>query len=116
MPASQTCLSIKRGDSWSRTMYFEDNDGSPISIVGWEIRFTVKKEIDDPDVDAVISKVITVFSNPTGGIAELILTPTDTNQDIGSYVFDVQCKTSAGEVYTIIEGILNISQDVSRTS
>jgi hypothetical protein len=97
-------------------MYFQDENGSPISIVGWEIRLTVKAKIDDPDSAAVISKIITVFSDPTAGIAEIELTPTDTNQAIGSYVYDVQCKTSAGEVYTILEGIITITKDVSITS
>lgn len=117
MPIEQICLNIKRGDSWSRTMYFEDNDGSPIDITGWTIFLTVKAKEDDADVDAVISKTITVFSNPTAGEAVIELTPTDTNQIIESYVFDIQVKTSAGEIYTIIEGILNISQDITtRTS
>jgi len=116
MGVEQVCLSIKRGDSWSKTMYFNDADGNNIDITGWEIRFTVKAKIDDPDSAAVISKIITTFSNPTAGIAEISLTPTDTNQVIASYVYDVQCKTSTGEVYTIIEGIITITKDVSITS
>jgi len=116
MPVSQSCLSIKRGDSFSRTIYFNDEDDANIDITGWEIRFTVKAKIDDPDSAAVISKIITVFSDPTAGIAEIELTPTDTNQAIGNYVYDVQCKTSAGEVYTILEGIITITKDVTQLS
>jgi len=117
MSVEQICLSIKRGDSWSRTMYFEDENGARIDITGWTIFITVKTKVDDPDIVAIISKTITVFSNPTQGEAEIELTPTDTNQVIGSYLFDIQVKTSAAEIYTIIEGILTITQDITqRTS
>ena len=113
----QVCLQIKRGDTWSKTMYFNDENNANIDITGWEIRFTVKAKIDDPDSAAVISKIITVFSDPISGIAEIELTPTDTNQAIGSYVYDIQVKTNVGEIYTIIEGILTITKDITqRTS
>ena len=113
MGIEDVCLSIKRGDSWSKTMYFENEDGARIDITGWTIFLTVKASEDDLDSAAVISKTITTFSNPTAGEAEIELTPTDTAQVIESYVFDIQVKTSAGEIYTIIEGILNISQDIT---
>jgi hypothetical protein len=116
MPLEQVCLEIKRGDSWSRTIYFEDASNARINITGWEIRFTVKAKIDDLDSAAVISKIITVFSDPTNGEAEVSLTSLDTNQTIGSYLFDLQVKTNLSEVYTVLEGIMNISQDVTRLS
>jgi len=116
MSIGQTCLDIKRGDSWSRMIYFQDGNGSPIDITGWELRFTAKSKIDDLDPAAIISKIITVFSNPTAGEAEISLSTTDTNQSIGSFLFDIQAKTNLGEVITVLEGIINISQDVTRLS
>jgi hypothetical protein len=98
-------------------MYFEDENGNAIDITGWTIFLTVKAKADDPDSSAVISKTITVFSDPVAGIAEIELTPTDTNQAIGSYVYDIQVKTNVGEIYTIVEGILTITKDITqRTS
>lgn len=116
MGVEQVCLNIKRGDTWSRTIYFTNDDNVPINITGWEIRFTVKAKIDDLDSAAVISKIITVFTDPTVGEAELSLSTTDTNQTIGSYLYDLQVKTNLGQVTTVLEGILNISQDVTRLS
>jgi len=117
MPVSQSCLSIKRGDSFSRTIYFNDEDDANIDITGWTIFLTIKAKADDPDSSAVISKTITTFSDPTAGIAEISLTPTDTNQAIASYVYDIQVKTNVGEIYTIVEGILTITKDITqRTS
>ena len=113
MGVEQVCLSIKRGDSWSRTMYFEDEDGARIDITGWTIFLTVKENADDPDTNAIISKTITTFSDPVNGEAEIELTPTDTAQEIESYLFDIQVKTAVGEIYTIVEGIITITKDVT---
>ena len=113
----QVCIQIKRGDTWSKTMYFENEDGARIDITGWTIFLTVKAKASDLDTSAVISKTLTTFSDPTNGEAEISLTPTDTNQAIASYVYDIQVKTNVGEIYTIVEGILTITKDITqRTS
>jgi len=113
----QVCIQIKRGDSWSRTMYFQDANGSPLDITGWTVFFTMKAKADDLDAAAVISKTITVFSDPTSGEAEISLTSTDTAQAIASYLFDIQIKTNLGEIITVLEGIITITKDITiRTS
>jgi len=117
MGIEDVCFSIKRGDSWSKTMYFQDANGAALNITGWVLFFTVKAKADDLDSAATISKTITVFSDPTNGEAELELTSTDTNQVIGSYLFDIQVKTANNEIYTVLEGIITITKDISiRTS
>jgi hypothetical protein len=118
MSVEQICLKIKRGDSWSRTLCFEYHPSHAlIDITGWTIFFTVKTSAEDPDSSAIISKTITSFANPLAGEAELELTSTDTSQAIGSYLFDLQVKTSNNEVYTVLEGLITITKDISqRTS
>ena len=116
MSVSQICLNIKRGDSWSRTIYFQDGDGNPLDITGWTLFFTAKAKADDPD-PGVISKTITTFTNPTGGEAGISLSSADTNQVIGSYLFDIQVKTNLNQITTVLEGILTITKDITiRTS
>jgi hypothetical protein len=113
----QTCLSIKRGDNWSRTLYFEDEDGSPIDITGWTLFFTVKVNADDLDNAAIIAKTITVFTDPVSGEAGISLSSADTNQAIGSFLWDIQVKTNLGQIITVAEGILTITKDITiRTS
>jgi hypothetical protein len=113
MGIEQVCLNIKRGDTWSRTIYFTNDDNVPIDITGWTIFFTVKAKADDLDAAAIISKTITSFSNPTAGEAEISLTSTDTNQTIGSYLFDLQVKTNLNEIFTVVEGIITITKDIT---
>ena len=117
MSVEQVCLSIKRGDDWSRTLYFQDEDGAAIDITGWTLFFTAKTNADDLDAAAIIAKTITVFTNPTAGEAGVCLSSTDTNQVIGSYLWDLQIKTNLGQITTVAEGILTITKDITiRTS
>jgi hypothetical protein len=113
----QTLLEIKRGDSKDYTLIFKDEDGNYIDITGWTVFFTAKIEIDDTDEQAVIKKTITVHTNPTAGQTKIQLTSSDTNLTQTSYVYDIQIKKSTGEIKTIVEGLINITKDVTqRTS
>ena len=109
-------LQIKRGDTWSRTIYFEDENGVRKDITGWLIFFTMKVKADDLDTAATtIAKTISP-SNPLEGEAEISLTSTDT-KDIGNYIFDIQIKTNLNEIITVLEGTITITQDITiRTS
>lgn len=113
----QVTLNIKRGDTKVYTITVTDDEGNLEDITGWTVFFTVKENIDDTDANAKISKTETTHSDPTNGESQITLTSTDTTLDPQSYVFDIQVKTDTSEIHTILEGILNISKDVTqRTS
>ena len=113
----QVNLEIKRGDTWSRTIYFEDEDKERIDITSWTIFMTIKVKADDLDTaTTTIAKTITVFSDPINGEAEISLTSTDTGT-VGNYIFDIQVKTNLNEIITVLEGTITITQDITtRTS
>jgi hypothetical protein len=116
MPVEQVCLEIKQNDSWSRTIYFKDANDTAIDITGWKVYFLVKSKIDDLDSAAVISKVITFFSNPTSGEATIELTSTDTNLQ-GNYLFGCKVITDnmvgiAKEAITVLEGNITFSDRI----
>jgi hypothetical protein len=116
MPVEQICLSIKRGDTWTRPIYFQDENGNAKDITGWKIYFLVKAKIDDLDSAAVISKIITVFSDPINGEAWIELTSTDTNL-LGNYLFACKVITPnmigiTKEGITVLEGIITFTDRV----
>ena len=109
----QTNLQITRGDTWSRTIIFEDEDNVRKNITGWTVFMTIKVKADDSDTaTTTIAKTITVFSDPTNGEAEISLTSTDT-KDVGNYIFDIQIKTNLNEIITVLEGTIVITQDIT---
>jgi hypothetical protein len=108
----QVNLEIKRGDTWSRIISFENEDKDRINITGWTIFFTIKVKADDLDTAATtIAKTISP-SNPLEGEAEISLTSTDT-KDVGNYIFDIQVKTNLNEIITVLEGTIKITQDIT---
>jgi len=109
----QANIEIKRGDTWSKILYFEDDHCVHIDITGWTIYFTAKLDITDSDGDAEIEKTINTFENPLNGEAELSLTSEDTDLATGNYFYDIQVKTNLDEIYTIVEGVLTITQDIT---
>lgn len=90
-------IRIPRGDSG----YFEvrkckDGEVFPFSE-GDTLTFTVKRTAKDP---VLIQKTVTSFSS---GVAQFRIDPIDTaNLDFGIYRFDVQAKSSAGDVDTLV--------------
>jgi hypothetical protein len=108
-------LIIKKNDSWSRTLYFEDEDGNDLDITGWKIYFMVKTKIDDLDTAAVISKIATL-SNPTAGEATIELSSTDTNL-LGNYLFAIKVITDVAigatlEAITVLEGTITFTDRI----
>ena len=116
MGIEQVCISIKRSDSWSRTIYFQDENGSPYNITGWVIYFLIKPKIDDADnAIGVIAATVTI-TNATNGEATIELTSTQTSV-LGNYLFGCKVITPnmvgiTHEAITVLEGIINFTDRV----
>jgi len=103
-------LVLKKGDSWTSTLYFEDKDGKDLDITGWKIYFLVKEKLDDVDNAAKIRKTITVHSAPLAGESTVELSSGDTNL-IGNYLFGIKVITNNmigtfPEAITVLEGTI----------
>lgn len=106
-------MRIIRRDDVAFELTFTDVDGAPVDITGGTVFFTVKRRISDTDLEALITKEITIFDDPTNGIAILILTSAQTNIPAGSYFFDIQLKTIDSKIASSSAGRFYVSQDVT---
>ena len=108
-------ISIYRGDDDQRLITFTVKaTGVAIDITGWEIFFTVKKDKDDIDDDALIAKSWTSHTSPSEGQTTLTLTATDTTLDPGIYTCDFQIKKVDGAIKTIVVMPFEIFIDITR--
>lgn len=89
-------IMLTKGDSFYLAVSLNNDDGTPYDPAeGDEIKFTAKRSIND--AGAVIEKLI-----PHDTMV-LRLDPADTAAlPIGTYVYDMQITTEAGDVYTFI--------------
>ena len=81
-------LSIPRKTSKLYELRFTKSGGR-IDITDWIVFFTMKNNMSDPDAQAVISKTIKEFDNPSSGIATVSLTADDTDITPKSYYYDI---------------------------
>jgi len=110
-------LEIYRRDDETYTLTFTNSNGTAYDLTDCTVFMTVKRSQEDSDDEAVISKTVTSHTDPTSGITTIALTPTDTDIEEGRYYFDIQLKTSAGEIKTVTKGLFKVTQDITvRTS
>lgn len=110
-------MQVIRRDDVTFDLTFTDVDGDPINLTGTTVFFTVKKKSSDPDDEAFIEEEITVFDDPTSGVAQLQLSAAQTDIAAGRYLFDIQLKTVDGKIASSSVGNFFVSQDITiRTS
>ncbi len=108
-------VDLVRGDSKTFALNFTSDGIHPIDITGWTIYYTVKRCVGEADVDAVIRKIVTTHTNPTGGQTEVVLNNSDTqNLDTEIFYHDFQIKDTNDKINTIAYGQLNVLADVTR--
>jgi len=107
-------LSVYRGDTFSRSLFFTNVSGAAIDITGWIVFFTVKKNEEDLDTAAIISKDIDTHTNPGLGLSSISLSKDDTDVDPYAYWYDIQIKTGTGEIRTIMKDKFTVHTDITR--
>jgi len=113
-------LSLTRGNSHTYGITFKNSSGVPYNIKNWVVKFTLKTNYDLPDSEASLQKIVTTFTDTTGGTsgsAQISLVPSDTSTlDIGVYDFDVAVTTAtANEFITILKGKFDLEYGVTKT-
>jgi len=106
-------LRITKKDTKSYALTFEDVEGVAIDITGWTLYFTVKANLSDSDEDAIISKDVTLHTDPTNGKTKVTVTSDDTDHEPGNYYYDFQFKKLDNSVTTFLKGHYIIKHEVT---
>jgi hypothetical protein len=91
-----TSLSVNRKNTKSYNLTIKENDVVK-NINGYTVKFTVKKntnDLDNDDVDAIISKTVTATSEV--GLVTISLTTSDTNVNPSTYMYDIKLRNPSG--------------------
>lgn len=93
-------LLIQKGNPHTTTITFTNSDGTPYSLTGKTVLFTVKSKTDytDDDSDALITKSITEHTSPSTGVTTLSLTAEETNIARGTYKGDLRIYAESVQV------------------
>lgn len=107
-------ISLKRGNDRNLRVTVTNAAGQPVDITGWSVRFTVKKVQTMSDADAIINKLITSHENPTGGITNIPINGSDTdNQPIDLFYLDIRVRDALGKEHSSDTGTFQIIQPIT---
>lgn len=115
---AQKVHKVNRGDTFflKVPLYF---DGVLEPVAGWTFWFTVKADPEnEEDAAAIIQK--SSGSGITGLDATSVIVrvgPADTKtKPVGSYYYDIQGKSPAGDIYTLEEGAFVLKPESTRAA
>lgn len=102
-----------RGDSNPLKITLENMEGNPVDLTGSTVFFTVKRNMQDTDANALIAKSTTTHTSAVDGETQITLTTTDTDIT-GTFYYDVQVKNSDGEIFSVIADKIIFVDDVTK--
>ena len=110
-------ISIIRRDDVNLNLAIKDGDGNAKNITGYTVFFTVKRNQNDPDADALIAKEIIAHTNAVAGLTTVALSSTDTDIEEGDYFYDFQLVDGSGSVSSSAKDTFTVENDITiRTS
>ncbi len=94
---------IKRikGDTVDLDIQLFDVEDNEINLTGCTVFFTVKRNLQDADSKALISKDITSFTSPTTGDVAITLTAVDVDY-VGEFFYDIKIKYTNGKIQSVL--------------
>lgn len=108
----QISLELIKGDTKTWRLEFYNNN-EPIPLFGYTVYFTVKVNFND--VVAILQKIIICPNNSesSAGICRIELSTTDTDKNLGTYIYDMKLEKLPDYRETFSQGELNIIPSVT---
>jgi len=109
-------LTLVRGDDKLYRLTFKDSNNTALDITGYTLFMTIKPSATDDlsDTSAVVAKTVTSHLDPTAGVSTINLSNTDTNELLGTYLYDIQLKDTDAKITTLLKGSYTVSADITR--
>ena len=104
-------LMVDQGTDFETTIDIAGADGNPVDLTGYVIAGQVRKAYTSSTAHNFVASV----TGPTSGTVNIQLTNASTsNMKAGRYVYDVEMTSPSGVKTRVIEGILEITAEVTR--
>jgi len=105
---------IKRikGDTYPIDIQILDSDDVAINLTGSTVFFTVKRNIEDTDAQALISKSVTSHSSPTTGETSIPILASEADID-GNFFYDIKIKSATSVITSVYKDEIIFSSHVT---
>ena len=111
---NNTIIEVRQGDSFTIRMHFH-KDNEDIDLTNAKVNMQVRRSDD-----SIVFDLAAVPIEAEKGTVALLLTPTQTNNDVGDYKTDIQVTFEDGSVNTVFPqdvnkiGVFRITEQVTR--
>lgn len=105
-------LIIDQGCTYSTQMSINDTNGTPVNLAGFTAAGQIRKHYTSSNS---VSFDCTLYPDTGKLVLSLSANSTSTMRP-GRYVYDIELADSAGQISRVIEGIVTITPNVTRST
>lgn len=109
--ATKTNLTIDQGSDFSTTVSVTTEAGAVYNLVGHTARGQMRKSFNSSTSHDF---TVAVANTSAGQITIELGSNTSSNMTAGRYVYDIEIVSSGGSVTRVLEGIVNLTPEVTR--
>lgn len=111
---TETNIDVYAGDTWSRSVQIQDGDGNGIDVTGWTFLAQVRESRASETVEATFT--VTVTTAASGELTITLDAETTAALDEGKWVWDLQATKTDSSVQTLLQGVVSVTADVTRSA
>lgn len=111
--ASQVELFCDQGSTFTYTLDIANDDGSKINIAGYSFSSSIRKSYYSSTVAANLA--VTIGDAANGNVSLSMNSATTANIKAGRYLYDVRMVDTSNVVTRVIEGIITIYPQVTKS-
>lgn len=110
--ATITNLYIDQGTTFSSIITLTNQDGSLMNLAGYTVKSQFRKSYQ---TSQAYNFIASVYDAATGKV-RLQLSATDSSEiKSGRYLYDIEITSSANEKFRVLEGIIIITPEITKT-
>lgn len=113
MPAAKLNLPIEQGATFSKRIVWRDKNKRPVNLTGYTAKMQVRTSVSSTTVLYELSTENGRISMPGGGVIQLDIPASDTD-NIQAGVYDLKLYAPSGQEIRLIEGKVTVSPGVTR--
>ena len=110
--ATKTNLVIDQGSDFATTVTVTTDAGDPYNLIGFDTRGQMRKSYSSSTAHDFS---VAVANSAAGTITITLDANTSSNMTAGRYVYDIEIESSGGTVTRVLEGIVNLTPEVTRS-
>lgn len=110
--ATKSNLVIDQGSDFATTVTLTTDTGAVYDLTDFQTRGQMRKSYTSSTAHDF---TVSVANSATGEITITLDANTSSNMTAGRYVYDIEIESSGGDITRVLEGVVNLTPEVTRS-